>query len=101
METIGDLVPLIVAVLGVGGFIGGVVALVKLRPETGQIVVNAAQDALIVQSGVLQALHDENTRLNARIVNLEAEIAMLKAQVLANYAEDHPDRWKRPGEESR
>jgi threonine dehydratase len=95
---VSTLAPLVVAVLGVGGFVGGIVALIKLRPETGQIVVNAAQDALIVQSGVLQALHDENTRLNARVIALEAEIRALKAQVLANYAEDHPDRWRRTGE---
>jgi hypothetical protein len=108
MELLDNLTPLLVAVLGAGGIVGGIVALMKLRPEAGQIVVNAAQDALIVQSGVLEALlaenrrliekvaavERENTDLLAKMTQMATELHDLKLQVAANYAADHPDRWR-------
>ena len=78
---ITDLLPVIVAVLGAGGLIGAVVALVKLRPESGQIVVTAAQGALIVQTGVIDSLKNENVRQQARIDALQMENMQLRARV--------------------
>jgi cysteine synthase len=57
------LLPIIVAVLGSGGIIGGVVAFFKLRPENARTTVGAAEGAVIVQSGVIASLRDEITRL--------------------------------------
>jgi chromosome segregation ATPase len=76
-----DLLPIIVAVLGTGGLIGAIVALVKLRPESGQIVVTAAQGALIVQSGVIDSLKDQNARQQDHINTLEEENARLRTRV--------------------
>jgi threonine dehydratase len=65
----------IVAALGGGGFLGGLVLLLKLRPEAGQITVTAAQGAVIVQTGVIEALRRENDRLQTRIDALEVTSA--------------------------
>jgi len=72
MMTLREILPVIVAVLGSGGLLGGIYALLKLRPEAGQIVVTAAQGALIVQTGVIDSLRIENDRLRQRVSSLEA-----------------------------
>lgn len=86
------IVPIVIAVIGTGGFAGMVVALLKVRPEAGQIAVDASQGAVIVQTGVIDTLKDEltrqgqrhnrerkrledaNTRLFRRLENLESEV---------------------------
>lgn len=68
-----DLAPIILAVLGGGGIFGGIYALLKLRPEAGQITVVAAQGAVVVQQGVIETLRDEIRRHMHRIEALEAE----------------------------
>jgi chaperonin cofactor prefoldin len=90
-----DFVPIIVAGLLSGGFIGGVVAFMKLRPEVQQILVSTAQDAVVIQSGVIDDLNDQlerarkritaaesdNERLRARVSSLEKELGVLRKQV--------------------
>jgi cell division protein FtsB len=76
-----ELVPIVVAILGAGGIAGSVVALLKLRPESGAIVVSAAQGALVVQTSVLNELHKENERLRDRVSTLERELAALRTEV--------------------
>lgn len=76
-----QLIPVLVAALGGGGLVGAVVALFKLRPESGAIVVTAAQGALVVQSSVLNELHKENERLRNRVSTLERELAALRVEV--------------------
>jgi cell division protein FtsB len=101
-----DLVPLLLAVLGTGGIAGAIVALLKFRPEAGQITVVAAQGALVVQQGVLKDLQDENARLRQRIEALEKDMSRfyeltqenrtLRARVsslerrLKDFENDHP-----------
>ena len=68
-----DALPYIVSVILGGGFLGGIYALLKLRPEAGQITVTAAQGAVIVQTGVIDTLKSELTRAQGRIEALEAE----------------------------
>jgi len=68
-----DALPYIVSVILGGGFLGGIYALLKLRPEAGQITVSAAQGAVIVQTGVIDTLREELTRCLNRIQALEAE----------------------------
>jgi len=72
--SLSDLLPFLVAVIGGSGLIGGVIALLKLRPEAGQIIVTAAQGAVIVQTGVIDSLREENERLRHRVDALEAEM---------------------------
>lgn len=73
----GDLAPLIIAVIGGGGLVGAVAAFLKIRPEAGQIAVNASQGALIVQTGVIDTLREENHQLRERLEDLESKVAML------------------------
>lgn len=64
---------IIIALLGGGGL----VAILKVRPEAAQISVSAAQGAVIVQTGVIEALREENRRLAERLTELERTSASL------------------------
>lgn len=76
---------LVVAVLGGGGILGGIVALFKLRPEVARVTVSAAEGAVIVQTGVIENLSGEITRLRTEIIeerrNCDQEIARCQAEI--------------------
>lgn len=61
-------VELVIAILGGGGILGGVVALFKLRPEVTRVTVSAAEGAVIVQTSVITSLNSEVKRLREEIV---------------------------------
>lgn len=69
-----DYLPYIISAIMGGGFLSGVYALLKLRPEAGQITVTAAQGALIVQTGVIESLREELQRLAGEIQELRQEL---------------------------
>jgi len=75
-----DIISLLIQFILSGGFLGGVYALLKLRPEAGQIVVTSAQSAVIVQSGVIENLREELERIEARFDAQEAEIISLREE---------------------
>lgn len=52
-------VAVVIAVLGSGGLIGGIVALMRVRPESGRMIVEAAEGAVVVQSGVITELRTD------------------------------------------
>lgn len=58
-----------------GGFVGGIVALVKLKPEGDQILVNSAKDVVLIQKGALDDLRrqmaDIETRFSERLDKAE------------------------------
>lgn len=70
-------------ILGLGGG-GGIAAFVKMKPERGRIVIDAAQGAVVVQSGVMTDLRAELDRLKREIDELredrDAEVARLRAE---------------------
>lgn len=68
------IVPLALGLIGGGGIAGAIVALLKVRPEAGQIVVTAAQGAVVVQSGVIDDLNEELGRQVTRCKNLEERL---------------------------
>lgn len=78
-----------VATLLVGLFGGGtLVALLRVTADRGKVVIEAAQGAVIVQTGVIEALQEELSRLKAaRAVDREEraadreEIARLQTEV--------------------
>lgn len=90
-----DLTVVLVAVLG-GGFLTGLVALLRYRTDKDSVIVTSAQGAVVIQSGVITALKDElervrternedvakcaaeNTAQTEKIKRLEAEIAELR-----------------------
>jgi predicted nuclease with TOPRIM domain len=69
-----DVINVILAVLGSGGLLGGIYALLKLRPEAGQITVTAAEGVVMMQSGVLERMEGEAQRYRDRLDALEAEM---------------------------
>ncbi len=60
------------------------VAFYKVKPEAGQIVVTAAQGALIVQTGVIENLQKELKRIQdihaEEIAQLNKEVQSLKLE---------------------
>lgn len=93
------LVPIIVAAVVGGSLTGGIVALFKMRPETGAIIVSAAQGAVVVQASVINDLNAENRRLRERVTALELEreqdrerMAALERRLAALQAEVHEDK---------
>lgn len=65
MDTATLLTGLATLILG-GGFVGGIVALVKLKPEGDQILVNSAKDVVLIQKGALDDLRRQMTEIEAR-----------------------------------
>lgn len=61
---------LVVAILGSTGLVGGIVALLRVRPESGKLIVEAAEGAVVVQGGVITELRRE---LNSLREALELE----------------------------
>lgn len=83
--TLESIAPVVVAVLGVGGIGGAVVAFIKVKPEANQIAVTASQGALIVQTGVIDTLHAElkaaeadKAQLRNRLEDLESKVALIQ-----------------------
>lgn len=80
----GVLTTLVATILG-GGFIGGIVAYRKLKPESDQIIVSSAKDVVLIQKGALDDLRAQMAAMEARF---EAQTA---ASALA-VAECHAER---------
>lgn len=78
MNTATAIAAIITALFGAGG----VYALLKIRPEAGSIVVKSAQDAVVVQASVIDALENEINRQKALVVELEAVVGELRAHLL-------------------
>ena len=71
------LIAVIVAVFGSGG----VVALIRSRGEGSKILVDAAQGAVVVQSGVIDSLQEEIDRLKQLHADQQAEISELRSHL--------------------
>jgi hypothetical protein len=89
----GTLVTSVVTgVLGLGSG-GTVVALLRVNADRGKVVVEAAQGAVIVQTGVITALQDELRRVTgemaAQQVRWDTEMADLRAEHAAERS-----RWQ-------
>lgn len=94
-------VPVIVAIAS-GGLFGGIALYIKARPEAGKITVDAAAGAVIVQSGVIKDLRDENDRLQGRISALEAEMTRFsEIHVRITHLEEENRRLHRENEQLR
>lgn len=77
-----EYIPIIVTFLSSGGLIAAIVALLKLRPEAGQIVVTTAQGAVLIQSTVLKNLQEENENLREENEKCKSRISELERKVL-------------------
>jgi hypothetical protein len=77
-----DTLQIIIGLIGGGGLLSGIYAILKLRPEAGQIVVTAAQGALVVQAGVIDDLNDEIKRLKQVNQDLRLEVDMIREELV-------------------
>jgi threonine dehydratase len=77
-----DIVVLVVSIIGGGGLIAGIVALLKLRPEAGQILVTTAQGVVIVQTTVIDNLQKELTRMGKELDELREECRVREEMLL-------------------
>lgn len=75
-----QLISVVLGLLGSGGFLAGIYALLKLRPEAGQITVTAAQGAVIVQSGVIDSLRQELNRLSDELEDMRKELGLAREE---------------------
>lgn len=87
MIAVLEITPILIAVLG-GGFVTGLVALLRFRVDKDAVVVSAAQGAVVVQSGVIDALQEELARARkdrdderTRVLLLEEENTKLRLQL--------------------
>lgn len=69
-------VPILTALFGAGG----VVAYLRLRKESPNISVNAAQGAVIIQERVLRNLEDDLTQIRGKVRDLEQREEHLVAE---------------------
>jgi hypothetical protein len=73
-----DYIPVVISVLLGGGFIGGLVLLLKLRPEAGEINVRAAEQVVLIQSGQIsrfqQLIDAAEKRCDQRIAEAVADL---------------------------
>jgi hypothetical protein len=93
-------IPTIMSFVFGGGIVALVTAIFKVRPEAGQIVVTAAQGALLVQTGVIDNLKKEISRLNDELVEVkkmlsdrDKQILQLQTQLLT--VRDNQDRHEK------
>jgi septal ring factor EnvC (AmiA/AmiB activator) len=56
----------LISALGGGGLVGAVATFMKVKPESGQILVSAAKDVVVIQQGAM-------TNMQTRIASLEQE----------------------------
>lgn len=80
-----DYTPLLTGIISFvfgGGLVTAIIALYKVKPEAGQIVVTAAQGALLVQTGVLENLQKEITRLGEEVESLKSKLNERDQQIL-------------------
>lgn len=69
-----------------GGLVTAVVALFRVNADRGKVVIETAQGAVIVQTGVMAELRAELNRLKDELVELradrDAEVDRLRAEVV-------------------
>jgi hypothetical protein len=68
-----DLNAVVIVLLG-GGFLTGLAALMKFKPEKDAIVVSAAQGAVVVQTSVIDALQEELDRARREKAEVHTEL---------------------------
>lgn len=79
MSSDSILTALVSVILG-GGFVGGIVALVKLKPEGDQILVSSAKDVVLIQRDALEELRTQMAELERRLSEQLEAAGVARAQ---------------------
>jgi predicted nucleic acid-binding Zn-ribbon protein len=85
------LIVLVSTILG-GGFLGGVVAYRKLKPETDQIIVSSAKDVVVIQRETLEEMRKDRADDRQRMDEIEARFTAQAKTAAAALAECHAER---------
>jgi hypothetical protein len=87
LMSTGEIVAIVSSIIGSGGLVTAAVAFYKLRSETNKITVDAAEGAVIVQSGVITSLNSEIRRLKEELEEERKENVELRVRLSAVEAE--------------
>ncbi len=69
-----SLAAILIALIGGSGIAGAVATLLRWRPEKTNILISAAQGAVVVQSSVIDDLNEQMTAMRGQIAALEKEV---------------------------
>jgi predicted RNase H-like nuclease (RuvC/YqgF family) len=81
LMSTGEIVAIVSSIIGSGGLVTAAVAFYKLRSETNKITVDAAEGAVIVQTGVITSLNSEIKRLKEELEEERKENVELRARL--------------------
>ncbi len=79
-STVIALISAISVLLGVVVGTGGLALWFKIGPERKKIVIEVAQDAVVIQSAVVKTLREENVRMSDELLQCEMERKGLEHQ---------------------
>lgn len=82
------LVPVVIG----GGFIGSIVALLKLKPEGDQILISSAKDVVVIQAGALDEMRRQIEEMRQRFETQASESAQAIADCHAEREELRHER---------
>lgn len=85
----------IVALLGGTGIAGFFTTLLKWKPEATSVLIDAAEGAVIVQSGVIEDLNHQLKALRAQVTLLQDEVHILSDNLKAALNERDRLRFER------
>ena len=86
---------IIVALLGGTGIAGFFTTLLKWKPEATSVLVDAAEGAVIVQSGVIEDLNRQLVALRQQVTALQDEVHSLSDRLSAAVNERDRLRFER------
>lgn len=85
----------IIALLGGTGIAGFLTTLLKWKPEATSVLIDAAEGAVIVQSGVIEDLNHQLEALRAQVASLQDEVHTLSDNLRAAINERDLVRFER------
>jgi threonine dehydratase len=74
-----DITPIVLAIIGGGGVIGGIATLLKLKPEANSAAVSAASNALESMQRLIDELEEALDRERAGRLSAEEKVAVLES----------------------
>lgn len=61
----------------IGAAVAAIIAFIKVRPESASLLVDAAQDVVVIQKGAIGDLREEIAQLRTRLEQAESGLALM------------------------